>query len=477
MSTSNYPSENHSAADHSSNYIKMLEEELALVRHELLQKETKIDALQAAHTDNVSTLELERDQIIQSLMESEERYRSHILATTAVIWHGNAEGHFNVPQESWHDYTGQAWPLHSGAKWMQMIKVKDRGVSFAQEWKSQIEASQTFEIECQIWSESHQEHRHCQMNAIPMFSNASTQEIHAWVGSMIDIHERKLAEEHILSTNELLTKTVAELQLSNTELERFVYLASHDLKEPLRGMQNLATMIMDLYTEQLDADGQELLMMMYESGNRMEQLINDLHNYSRVKLTSDGLEQVSIDMLLDQILVGLRALPTQREYRIQRSSVLPNLYCNPVHLQTIFQNLISNALKYGDIEPAIIEIGVLPLNDEDMATNSAEEHIGKHIFYVRDNGIGLIAEHHELIFEMFKRIHVEDAYGGGTGAGLALVKKILEQYGGRIWVESTLGAGSTFYFTFGHQNKSEIANKNKNRFVDEKTGSRWTPRL
>lgn len=437
-----------STLEYSADHIAQLEQELAAARQELIQKENRIAVLQATHDEKMLALELERDQIIQSLMESEERYRTHISATTALIWHGDAQGLFKVPQDSWDAYTGQMWPTHRDLGWMQMLHLEGLD-SFAQEWQTQIKVGKTFTIECKIWSKEHQEYRHCEMNAIPIHNNpehsdlehmgVDAQNMHAWIGSVVDIHERKLAQERILSTNALLTKTVSELERSNTELDRFVYIASHDLKEPLRGIQNLATMLTDLYQEQLDPDAQELLTMMYVSAQRMHQLLSDLHKYSRVGLSNDGLQYANVDFLIDEIIMGLRAAPGQREFTVPRPTPLPTLLCNPSHLQTIFQNLISNALKYSEVEPVTIEIGLL---------ESEENQPAEYVFFVRDNGIGIDPQYHDLIFEMFKRLHAPNAYGGGTGAGLALVKKILDQYGGRIWIESAPGAGSTFYFTF-----------------------------
>lgn len=432
--------------------MEQLKKELDAARRELAKKEIIITSLQDTHAEEINRLELERDQIIQSLMESEERYRVHISATTAVTWHGNMLGNFSVPQSSWSDFTGQGWPHHRDQGWMQMVRDCQQ-ISFAQNWIKQIEIGETFTIECQIWSASHEAYRHCEMNVIPILNSledndgiedndSGTLGVYAWIGSVVDIHVRKLAEERILSTNELLTKTVAELQRSNMELERFVYIASHDLKEPLRGIQNLATMLIDLYQNEIDEDGRELLKLIDESGHRMQQLINALHKYSRVTLNYDSFQHVNTDRLLDEIIRGLERLPGQRRFVVQRSHPLPNLVCNPAHLQTIFQNLVSNALKYSNADRAIIEIGVV----DPKSTENAVP-----VFSVRDNGIGIKPEHHELIFDMFRRLHAETEYSGGTGAGLALVKKILDQYGGQIWLESELDSGSTFYFTLGNE--------------------------
>lgn len=425
--------------------VDELQHQLNELRQIQYRQAAQLQRLAIEHAQSLQQLELERDQIIQSLMESEERYRAHISATTAVIWHSNSIGEFCVPQQSWHEYTGQAWPHHQRRSWINMIAPEERQ-RFAAGWQEKLRVGRTFSIECQVWSATDGAYRYCEMSAAPMYDSPQTS-IRAWVGSLLDIHDRKLTEEQTLTTNELLQQTVDELQRSNTELEHFVYIASHDLKEPLRGMQNLATMLKDLYAHQLDDEGKELLTMMYESGNRMQQLITDLHNYSRVQLSSDRVQEVEPDQLLDEIIVEFRTLSGQHPFTVNRHGTLPTLYCNPTHLQTIFKNLLSNALKYCDYTQPNIDVGL---------SESKSAELGSTVFYVKDNGIGIAAENHTVIFEMFKRLHAQFEYGGGTGAGLALVKKTLEQYGGKIWVESAPTSGSTFYFTFGSRPPASV---------------------
>ena len=437
--------------------MKQLEKELEEVKQKLAKKENSILLLQESHAAEVNRLEVERDQIIQSLMESEERYRLHISATTAVTWHGNALGNFHVPQVSWRNFTGQEWSHHRDRGWMQMIHDRQQ-LAFATKWQKQIQIGEKFMVECQIWSAEHQEYRHCEMNVMPIFMTAEddksfNSEIHTWIGSVVDVHERKLAEERILSTNELLTKTVAELQRSNMELERFVYIASHDLKEPLRGIQNLSTMLLALYQEKIDEEGKELLGLISESGHRMQQLISALHKYSRVTLNYDSFQHVNTDRLLDEIIRGLERLPGQQKFIVQRPAPLPELVYNPAHLQTIFQNLLSNALKYSHADLAVIEIGL-------VATDKTAS--GAPVFYIKDNGIGIKPEHHESVFDMFRRLHSGTEYSDGTGAGLALVKKIIVQYDGKIWLESEFGSGSTFYFTLGDESVGDESVGDKN---------------
>lgn len=437
MASLDTSSQDHPSGNSVSTATNDLAKHLAAAQQKQRQQASQIQHLIVEHEKQLRQVEQERDQLIQSLMESEERYRAHISATMAVIWHSNGAGEFCVPQHPWQSFTGQAWPDHQGTKWIGMLPT-DEHESFWSTWQHQIQVGAPFTIECQIWSAKDAEYRHCEISATPMVE--STQDsIHAWVGSVVDIHERKLTEALSLSTSKLLDQTVAELQRSNMELERFVYIASHDLKEPLRGMQNLATMVKDLYAHKLDDEGIELLTMIYQSGNRMHELISDLHNYSRVQLSSDGIQNVEPDQILDDIITELQMPPKQAPFTVSRPTRLPTLRCNPTHLQTIFKNLLSNALKYRKSDSANIEVGLL-------APSAIEQD--RKIFYVRDNGIGIAAKNHTIIFEMFKRLHVESEYGGGTGAGLALVKKILEQYGGEVWVDSAPSQGSTFYFTF-----------------------------
>jgi light-regulated signal transduction histidine kinase (bacteriophytochrome) len=234
-----------------------------------------------------------------------------------------------------------------------------------------------------------------------------------------------------------------ELERSNIELDAFAYIASHDLKEPLRGLHNYAHFLIEDYGEQLDADGQAKLETMIRLTQRMETLIDTLLHYSRVGRVDLSFQEADLNELLSDIVDRLAVSLEQQRVALRIPRPLPTIMCDQIRLGEVFYNLILNAIKYNDKPEKSIEIGY----------REPEQHGQRwpYTFYVRDNGIGIQEKHFETIFRIFKRLHARDQYGGGTGAGLTIAKKIVERHGGRIWLESTAGVGTTFFFTIEGQ--------------------------
>lgn len=228
-----------------------------------------------------------------------------------------------------------------------------------------------------------------------------------------------------------------ELQQSNQELDDFAYIASHDLKEPLRGIHNYSTFLLEDYGEKLDLEGRAKLETLLRLTRRMEVLIDSLLQYSRLGRVDLAIEDVDLNKIvagvLDDIAIHLKA--EGADVRIPRP--LPTMRCDRVRVGEIFHNLIVNAVKYNEKPQKRVEVGY-------REGSSAGQ---PPVFYVRDNGIGIPEKHQDAIFRIFKRLHPRERFGGGTGAGLTIVKKIVERHNGRIWVESEPGHGTTFYFT------------------------------
>ncbi len=236
---------------------------------------------------------------------------------------------------------------------------------------------------------------------------------------------------------ELLASLNAELERRNAELDAFAYIASHDLKEPLRGIHNFACFLLEDYAGKLDEEGVAKLTTLMRLTQRMGSLINSLLQYSHIGRQPLVLRGTSLQQALDAALemIAQRIDDSRIELRVPRP--LPVAVVDPALASEIFSNLISNAIKYNDKAGKWVEIGYL-----DGAEDSEPP-----VFYVRDNGIGIPAKHFEAVFRIFKRLHGREEHGGGAGAGLTIVKKIIERHGGRIWVESTPGEGTAFYFT------------------------------
>ncbi|MCC3404918.1 MAG: GAF domain-containing protein [Microcoleus sp. PH2017_10_PVI_O_A] len=251
---------------------------------------------------------------------------------------------------------------------------------------------------------------------------------------------RSLIVGIILSQADEMAKINLELQRSNTELDAFAYVASHDLKEPLRGIHNYSNFLIEDYGDVLHSDGIAKLQTLVRLTQRMEDLINSLLHYSRLGRTELSRQPTNLNDVVRQSIDILKIGGPQQAIEF-RTQTLPTVACDRTQVSELFLNLISNAIKYNDKTEKWVEIGAI----ESEAASSKDP--GLYTFYVRDNGIGIPQKHWERVFQIFKRLHAQDEYGGGTGAGLTIVQKIVDRHGGKIWVESTLGEGSTFYFT------------------------------
>ena len=241
-----------------------------------------------------------------------------------------------------------------------------------------------------------------------------------------DITARKAAEAALRGAHE-------ELKRSNAELEQFAYVASHDLQEPLRMVSSYTQLLMRRYGDKLDGDAKEFTAFIVDGATRMKQLIEDLLAYSRVGTRDKNFKPVGAESPLERALANLRAAIQDSGATVTRDK-LPTVHCDEVQLAQLFQNLIGNALKFRkpDAAPAV-HVG-------------AADHGEEWEFTVRDNGIGIEPQYFERIFLVFQRLHNKGEYPG-TGIGLAIVKKVVERHGGRIWVQSQPGAGTTFHFT------------------------------
>lgn len=225
-----------------------------------------------------------------------------------------------------------------------------------------------------------------------------------------------------------------ELQRSNEELDSFAYVASHDLKEPLRGIHNYANFLMEDYADTLDENGVVKLETLVRLTQRMEDLINSLLHFSRLGRAELVRRKIDLNELVRQVIATLAIARPQDKVEFRIPQPLPEIECDRAQVIELLTNLIGNGIKYNNKAKKWVEIGTLA--DSPLPPT----------FYIRDNGIGISQDHLDKIFQIFRRLHGRDEFGGGTGAGLTIARKIVERHGGKIWVESTPGRGSTFYF-------------------------------
>ena len=228
----------------------------------------------------------------------------------------------------------------------------------------------------------------------------------------------------------------ARVAAINKSLDEFTYIAAHDLKEPLRGIHNYASFLKEDYAPQLDATGEQYIKGIQRLAERLSTLIDSLMTYSRLGVAELVKAPVDVDAVVDAVAEDLDRLWTKEGIALRRNGRLGMVQGDASRIGEVFQNLFSNAAKYNDKPAKWIEVG-------------CDRSGIQPVFYVRDNGIGIPQQHHENVFRIFKRLHEQNKYGGGTGAGLTIVKKIVERYGGRIWLESAPGEGTVFYFTLG----------------------------
>jgi PAS domain S-box-containing protein len=266
------------------------------------------------------------------------------------------------------------------------------------------------------------------------------------VGVGIDVTERKRDDQARAFYAAQLRERNEMLLRSNQELDEFAYIASHDLREPLRGISNYASFLIEDHGDHLDADGRSKLETLKQLAQRMDALIESLLQFSRAGRVDLAVQETDLNEVVAEVLDSLQISLEMKHIEVRFDHSLPTLRCDRVRLAEVFRNLITNAIKYNDKPHKWIEIGVKELEPPAPGERGRR---GARVLYVRDNGIGISPQHHDAIFRIFKRLHGRDKYGGGTGAGLTIVKKIVERHGGRVWLESAPGQGSTFYFTVG----------------------------
>ncbi len=375
----------------------------------------------------VSRDDTARRQVQQDLMASEERLRMTIEAAEMGIWFWDLEKNevscseqframFGLPPEVKLTYEACLARTHPDDQEQIKENVKktiELGVPFYMEYRV-------------IWPDSSVRWITAKGRAQ---RNPEGVAVHMQ-GIVVDITERKAAQE-TLRSREGLERRAAELKRSNDDLQQFAYIAAHDLQEPLRMVASYTQLLAKRYRGKLDSDADEFIAYAVDGAHRMQLLIRDLLAYCRVGTTGKELHETSSADALEQVILNLQTA-IEESGAVVTHDALPTVMADSTQLIQLFQNIVENAIKYRGTELPRVHI-------------SAERNAGNEwIFSIQDNGIGIDSQYFEKIFVMFQRLHSRSEFSG-TGIGLTVCKKIAERHGGRVWVESNPGKGSTFY--------------------------------
>jgi len=405
--------------------IRMIGAHVDVTRAELARQALETANLELEERVRSRTLELERvntelaevDMANQRMREVE--LRQLVEGLPLLVWTCTPEGLCDYLSAQWVAYTGIPEAEQLGSAWIAQLHPDDVPV-VQNAWGASVAVGQPLETEFRIRRHDGT-YRWFQTRARPL--HGSDGRVVKWFGTNTDIHDRKMLEQTLRERTEALER-------SNAELEQFAYIASHDLQEPLRTVTSYVQLIERRYGNVLDERGRKYVEHVVTGARKMRSLIVDLLDYSRATMAPTEGSQVDANEALSSARTSLEALFTESG-AILTSSPLPIIAMDAGSLIRIFQNLLSNAIHYRSEKRP--EIRVQVVKDNEWCTLS-----------VQDNGVGIAPEYQRRIFQMFQRVHTHLGRPG-TGVGLALCRRLVERFNGEIWVESTVGVGSTFY--------------------------------
>lgn len=352
-----------------------------------------------------------------SLQESEARFYSLADNAPVLIWLSDAQGNCTYVNQTWEVLTGHPLKTQLGQGWLQTLHPEDRTQvqSIFQEKSAQ---QQPFELEFRQ-ARADGVYRWILATGVPRLA---ADQFAGLICSCMDISDIKHSQKR-------LEQAIQELQRSNQELEQFAYIASHDLREPLRKIQSFAELLQEDLSTKLDQDQSRYFGYIMSGAQRMQHLIQDVLQYSRVGRSDQALESIELNHVLEIVQSDLSLVIEETQTVIEFGS-LPSIYAHTVEVTQVFENLINNAIKFRSKAHPHIHI-------------SAEQQSDSWAISVTDNGIGIPEESLDRIFVMFQRLHYPNQYPG-TGIGLVLCRKVIESYGGTLTCTSSLGEGSTF---------------------------------
>jgi PAS domain S-box-containing protein len=359
-----------------------------------------------------------RNSAQEELRKSEERFRQLADSMPQMVWTSRPDGYLDYYNARWYEFTGLGSETHGDiASWKPILHPDDVERWYGA-WSRSLESGEPCRIEYRLWDRRAKRYGWYLGRAVPVYQDSL---ITRWIGTSTDIDEQKHAEE--------------DLRRANLALEQFAFAASHDLQEPLRNVAIYTQLFKKHYGGGLNEEANRFLGIIMEGAQRMGRLVADLLEYSQiVNQDHEAAAVVDVESVFEHVLENLDRAVQESHAKITHEP-LPSVPIKDVHLAQLLQNLIGNAIKYQkDDLPPRVHVYALP--------QASQWH-----FVVQDNGIGIAPEHQKKIFGVFKRLHSTGKKYSGTGIGLAICQKIVESYGGRIWVESEPGQGAAFHFT------------------------------
>jgi PAS domain S-box-containing protein len=393
------------------------------------------------NTDVTEAAEREANllQIANALRESEQIFHTLTDSMPQIVWMGTPDGLNTYFNKQWVDYTGLTLEESHGAGWDTPFHPDDKQTA-RDAWNRATRTGETYRAESRLRAA---DGSYCWflMKGEPL-TDASGQ-IVKWLGTGTDIDELKSAQEELLQHREHLEERVAArtaelatanqaLADTNKELESFSYSVSHDLRAPLRAIDGFSAILLEDYSDKLDADGKRMLGVVREGAVKMARLIDDILDFSRAGRAAMTMGVIDMNASLRSALADLAPAIKGREVEF-RIATLPAAYGDAHTIQRVWMNLLDNAIKYtAPRQPAVIEVGVREID-------------GTTTYFVKDNGVGFDMQYAGKLFGIFQRLHSPKQFAG-TGCGLAIVHRIVRRNGGRLWAEAELDHGATFYF-------------------------------
>ena len=376
----------------------------------------------------------------QDIQEREEKFRLLASAMPQFIWTSDAQGNLNYFNQSVFDYCGMTFEQLQGLGWIDIIHPEDRANNI-RKWRESVTKGTNFLFEHRF-RRSDGLYRWQLSRAMPHFDD--TGKIQMWVGTSTDIHDQKTfakeLEEKVFERTKELKETNEVLERTNRELEQFAYIASHDLQEPLRKIQTFADILKKNIHDEVSA--QKYFSKIDSSAQRMGDLIRSVLDYSRIPSHPGQLTLTDLNEIVENVKMDFELMILEKNAVVD-SNYLPAIPGIKLQLQQLFANLIGNALKFCRQSPQISIWGrAVPGNDL-LTLFKADENKQYVELRFSDNGIGFETRYKEQIFTIFQRLHGWQQYSG-TGIGLALCKKIVDNHQGYVTAESEPGKGSTF---------------------------------